>query len=280
MQLEDAKCLVTGGSRGIGREIALAMARAGAHVWAGARDWNSLRGREDPGIVPIELDVTDETSVAERLAELGALDVLVNNAGLSVSGAIEEVGDTELREQYETNLFGPWRLCRAVLPQMRACGSGAIVNICSIGGELAYPGLGAYRSSKFALRCLSWTLHFEVAHFGIRVLNVEPGAVDTDFSTKSVKPGRGVSEASPYAEMRTKAESAYRRIAPARISPAAVAAEVVRALRTETGSVDLIVGPDAAALAAFRTAGMNAYEHALVETFGFDWHPSPPRMPD
>lgn len=273
MRLEGARCLVTGGSRGIGRELALLLAQAGGAVWAGARGSAEREALRSRGVTFLSLDVTDAGNVRAALDEIGRVDVLVNNAGLLVAGAVEEVGDDELRQQYETNLFAPWRLSRAVLPGMREQESGAIVNICSIGGVVPYPGLGAYRSSKYALRCLSWTLHLEVAHFGIRVLNVVPGAVETAFARRSRRLGVGVNPQSPYAGMRSEAEAAYQRIAPARMRPEAVAAKVVEELRKDAGSVDLLIGDDARLAAAVEDDGMDRYEQALVETFGFRWHP-------
>lgn len=273
MQLEGARCLVTGGTRGIGRELALSLADAGAVVWAGARHVSDPAELNDQGVTLLEFDVTDAASVRRVLEKIGEVDVLVNNAGLVVSGAVEEIEDDDLRLQYETNLFAPWRLSRAVLPGMRSRKFGAIVNICSIGGRLPYPGLGAYRSSKHALKCLSWTLHLEAAHFGIRVLNVEPGAVDTEFARKSKKLGAGVSPQSPYEEMRAEAELAYGRNAPVRTSPETVAARIVEELRMDKGPVDLLIGVDAERMVALAQPDLNAYEQGLVESLGFRWHP-------
>src|ERR1051326_7762865 len=180
MNLEGQTCLITGCSSGIGRALASVMASRGARVVATARDLGSIADLDLMGMKTVRLDVTDSASVEAALKAAGPVDVLVNNAGYGLEGAIEEVSDDELREQYATNVFGPWRLCRAVLPGMRQRGRGAIVNISSAGGRAPFPGLGAYRSSKFALEGWSWTLHFEVARFGIRVLIVEPGLVDSD----------------------------------------------------------------------------------------------------
>jgi NAD(P)-dependent dehydrogenase (short-subunit alcohol dehydrogenase family) len=270
MRLAGARCLITGGSRGIGHALAVAFAQRGAFVYAGVR---RLPEERDDGIERLELDVTDATSVRRALAKIGNVDVLVNNAGMLVSGAVEEIDQSDLLVQFETNFFAPWRLCRAVLPRMRAQGGGAIVNISSIGGELPYPGLGAYRASKHALRCLTWTLHFEVAHFGIRVLNVEPGAVDTDFARRSKRIGSGATETSPYAEMRSQADATYRRLAPARTAPATVAAAVVEELSRSDGPVDLVIGADAAAMLETAKRSLHAYEQAVVE-HGFEWHPA------
>jgi NAD(P)-dependent dehydrogenase (short-subunit alcohol dehydrogenase family) len=272
LRLDGARCLVTGGSRGIGRELAFGLAKSGATVYTGSRHTVESSEFHREGITVLKLDVTDPGSVRGLLEEVGEIDVLVNNAGLLVSGAVEEVDDVDLLAQYETNVFGPWRLCRAVLPGMRRRGRGAIANICSIGGELPYPGLGAYRSSKHALRCLSWTLHFEVAHFGIRVLNVEPGAVDTDFSRRSKRFGSGATSDSPYEEMRAQADAAYSRIARTRTPPSAVAARVVEELSRERGSVDVVIGDDATEMLALARGGIEGYERRLLDS-GFGWHP-------
>ena len=172
VKLDQAHCLVTGCSSGIGRATALALADSGAYVVATARDVDSIAGLAAPGLTVAVLDVTDDANVRRVVAAAEPLDVVVNNAGYGLEGAIEEVADDELTAQYDTNVFGVWRICRAVLPGMRARGSGAIVNVSSFGGQAPFPGIGAYRSSKFAVEGLTWTLHLEVAHFGIRVISV------------------------------------------------------------------------------------------------------------
>lgn len=180
--------LVTGCSSGLGRALAVAAAQAGDQVVATARQLPSLRQLVDEwpsNIAAVALDLRDarqcEEAVAAAAERLGGVDVLVNNAGGGLFGAVEEVCDEELREQLETLLVGPWRLARLVLPLMRAQGSGHIVNVSSVGARVAVPGLAAYLSGKQALEGMSQALAGEVAPFGIRVTVVEPGAFATNY---------------------------------------------------------------------------------------------------
>src|SRR5688572_24656561 len=131
MNLESSRCLITGCSSGVGRATALALAAAGGCVWASARRRESIADLQSQGIELVELDVTDPAAVLQAVSLVGEIDILVNNAGYGLEGAIEEVEDEELFEQYNTNIFGPWRLCRAALPGMRERGQGAIVNVSS-----------------------------------------------------------------------------------------------------------------------------------------------------
>lgn len=197
--------LVTGCSSGLGRALAVAAAQAGDQVVATARRADSLDGLVEAwpsNIAALALDLRDGrqceevvTSAAERL---GGLDVLVNNAGGGLFGAVEEVCDEELREQLETLVVGPWRLVRLVLPLMRAQGSGHIVNVSSVGARTAVPGLAAYLSGKQALEGMSQALAAEVAGFGIRVTVVEPGAFATNYGNALGETGTRLSE---YAEV-------------------------------------------------------------------------------
>ncbi len=134
----------------------------------------------------LELDVTDDASMAAAVDAIeqnhGAVGVLVNNAGFSQSGAVEAVSPDQARHQFDTNFFGPARLCQLVLPGMRAQGWGKVVNIGSMGGRLTFPGGGYYHATKYALEALSDALRFEVAGFGIDVVLLEPGFIRTGFS--------------------------------------------------------------------------------------------------
>ncbi|MET8161505.1 oxidoreductase [Sphaerisporangium sp. NPDC005289] len=178
--------LITGASSGFGRAIAEAALAAGDTVVATARRPEAIDGlvAAHPGrAAALRLDVTDPARVAAVVAEVilwyGRVDVLVNNAGRSQIGAVEETTDKELRDLMELHLFGPVALVRAVLPHMRRQGSGAIVQMSSMGGQLSFAGFGAYSATKCALEGLSEALAEEVAPFGVKVLIVEPGAFRT-----------------------------------------------------------------------------------------------------
>lgn len=178
--------LVTGASSGFGAAITRAAVAAGDVVIATARRvaaLDDLVADHPDHVDPVQLDVTDtariKTFVDDVVARHGRIDVLVNNAGRTHVGAVEETTDAELRSLFEVHLFGPAALVRAVLPHMRARRSGAIVQISSMGGQMSFAGFSAYSATKFALEGLSEALADEVRPFGIKVLIVEPGAFRT-----------------------------------------------------------------------------------------------------
>jgi NAD(P)-dependent dehydrogenase (short-subunit alcohol dehydrogenase family) len=176
--------LITGATSGFGRTIAEAALERGDRVVATSRRTDGLDDLAgDDRVLVTRLDVTDpgqrEAAVAAALERFGRIDVLVNNAGRTQVGAVEETTDDELRYLFDLHFFGPAELTRLVLPAMRAQRSGAIVQMSSVGGQVTAPGFGAYCATKFALEGLSETLQAEVEPFGIRVLIVEPGAFRT-----------------------------------------------------------------------------------------------------
>ena len=185
---------ITGTSRGFGRVWAEAALARGDQVAATARDIKSLEPlvrQFGERIAAIALDVTDHNAVraAMRTAHdrFGRLDVVVNNAGYGLFGAIEEISDSDARAQIETNLFGALWVTQAALPIMRAQGSGHIIQVSSIGGVNAFPTVGLYHASKWALEGFSQSLAAEVAPFGIKVTLVEPGGFATDWGGASAK---------------------------------------------------------------------------------------------
>jgi NAD(P)-dependent dehydrogenase (short-subunit alcohol dehydrogenase family) len=184
--------LITGASSGFGRAITEAAVAAGDTVVATARTISSLDDltAAHPGQVEaLSLDVTRPAAGAAVVADVagrhGRIDVLVNNAGRSHVGAFEETTDAELRALFEVQVFGPAALVRAVLPHMRARGSGAIVQMSSMGGQMSFAGFSAYSGTKFALEGMSEALADEVRPLGIRVLIVEPGAFRTSLWASS-----------------------------------------------------------------------------------------------
>ena len=180
---------MTGASSGFGRAIVEAALTRGDSVAAGARGTEAFGSLPD-GVHPLSLDVTvpdqREAAVAGTLERFGRVDVLVNNAGRTQVGAVEETTDEELRSLFELHFFAPVALTRLVLPHMRRQRGGAIVQMSSVGGQTTAPGFGAYCATKFALEGLTETLRDEVVGFGIRTLIVEPGA----FRTGLFRPGR------------------------------------------------------------------------------------------
>jgi NAD(P)-dependent dehydrogenase (short-subunit alcohol dehydrogenase family) len=273
MKLTGARVLITGCSSGIGRATAHALLRAGADVWATARDADALAALAECGMHAMRLDVRDDREVREVVGSVGGVDVLINNAGYGLEGAVEEVSDAELYEQYDTNVFGPWRLCRAVLPGMRDQGTGVIVNVSSFGGQVPFPGISAYRSSKFAVEGLTWSLHLEVARFGIRVVSIQPGLVDSDFGTRSIRRAAGMTSGNAYQAMRDSAARAYPRMSPQALSSETVADAIVAEIARDSGPLHVRVGEDAERMIAAVLAGDEAYERYLVDDLGFDWLP-------
>lgn len=178
--------LITGCSSGIGRATALHLIRDGWTVYATARRLASISDLESAGCRALALDVTDERSMADAVGTIearhGQVDVLINNAGFSQSGAIEAVPLDRVRAQFETNVFGPVRLIQLVLPAMRRARRGCIVNLSSIGGKLVFAGGGFYHATKYAVEALTDSLRFEVQGFGIRVVLIEPGLIRSGFA--------------------------------------------------------------------------------------------------
>ncbi|WP_236197017.1 oxidoreductase [Pseudomonas glycinae] len=179
--------LITGASRGFGILIAEQALRAGDAVIATARNPQDITDRlgEHPNLLAVRLDVTREEeahqAVAEGIKRFGRIDVLINNAGFGVLGAVEETSASETERLFATNVFGLLNVTRAVLPHMRAQRSGRVINISSIGGYQAYMGWGVYGSTKFAVEGISEALHQELAPLGIHATVVEPGFFRTDF---------------------------------------------------------------------------------------------------
>jgi NAD(P)-dependent dehydrogenase (short-subunit alcohol dehydrogenase family) len=182
---------VTGSSRGLGRNFVEAALSRGDRVAATARtSLVELVDTYGDAVLPLELDVTDKAAVFEAVEQanehFGRLDVIVNNAGYGLSGAIEEISEQQLRDQLETNLFGPVWVVQAALPFLRAQGSGHIIQISSVAGLTGFLLGGGYSASKWALEGLSEALAQEVAGFGIKVTVAEPGGYATEGLTGGV----------------------------------------------------------------------------------------------
>jgi NAD(P)-dependent dehydrogenase (short-subunit alcohol dehydrogenase family) len=185
---------ITGASRGFGREWTIAALERGDRVAATARNTSSLddlAAKYGDALLPLQLDVTDRSAdiaaVGQAHDHFGRLDVVINNAGYGHFGMVEELSEDELRAQVETNLFGAVWVTQAALPYLREQGSGHIIQVSSIGGISAFPGIGAYHASKWALEGISQALSQEVASFGIHVTLIEPGGFSTDWSGPSAQ---------------------------------------------------------------------------------------------
>jgi NAD(P)-dependent dehydrogenase (short-subunit alcohol dehydrogenase family) len=216
---------ITGTSRGFGRVWAEAALERGDKVVASARDAETLSElveRYGDSVLALELDVTDKPAVDAAVASahehFGRLDVVVNNAGYGLFGAIEEVSEEQARAQIETNVFGALWVTKAALPFLREQGSGHIVQVSSIGGVHAFPTIGLYHASKWALEGFSQSLSGELDHLGINVTIVEPGGFATDWSGSSAV---RADELSAYDETRSKLQDQYIRVRGERGDPQA-----------------------------------------------------------
>lgn len=202
---------VTGASKGFGRIWTEAALARGDKVAATARrieDVEDLAATYGDLVLPLALDVTDRDAVfatVKRANEhFGRIDVVINNAGYGLLGTIEEVSEAEARAQIETNLFGALWVLQAALPIMRAQGSGHLLSVSSIGGLLAFPTVGLYHASKWALEAINQTLALEVAGFGIKVTLIEPQSYATDWSGKSATRAQEIPAYEPVREVRRK----------------------------------------------------------------------------
>jgi NAD(P)-dependent dehydrogenase (short-subunit alcohol dehydrogenase family) len=195
--------LVTGGSSGIGEATALKLHELGYTTYAAARRAQRMEHLTRAGIRTLTMDVTDEEStesgVKRIIATEGRIDVLVNGAGYGSYGALEDVPLSEARRQFEVNLFGAARLTQLVLPHMRAQRSATIINITSMGGKIYTPLGGWYHATKFALEALSDCLRLEVQPFGIDVVVIEPGGIQTEWPGIAASQLRQASGGGAYA---------------------------------------------------------------------------------
>lgn len=271
--------LITGSSSGIGLETALYLARRGFIVWATMRNLqkaDELHKIIESEKLPIEiaqLDVCDESSVKNAVAQIlqksGRIDVLVNNAGYGLRGAVEEVSLDEWKQQFETNFFGVIRVTQAVLPQMRAQRSGAIVNISSVLGRMAIPFSGPYIASKFALEGLTETLRYELAPWNIKVILIEPGFIATKFQENAQLAQATQSESSPYVVFKKASGRRVQRNIYRAAPPELVAKTIYRAITHPNPRLRYPVGRDAQfvlPLRRFLPAGL--FERVLKKQLG------------
>jgi len=194
--------LITGCSSGIGRETAHAFLEDGWEVYATARNPADVEALGEAGANIASLDVTDEGEierVVDRIVdEQGRIDCLVNNAGYAQLGPVEDVPVDAVEDQFDVNVFGPHRLIRAVAPHMRERRTGTVVNVSSVAGRLATPGMGIYNGSKFAMEGISDALRPELAEYGVDVVLVEPGPVDTAFVDRASDEIDGLDRSDAY----------------------------------------------------------------------------------
>ena len=246
--------IVTGSSNGIGYETSLALARNGFLTYATMRNLNkaenikSIATKESLPLHVTQLDVTDDASVKNAVEEVlskeGRINILVNNAGYGLNGALEDLSMDEIKAQYETNFFGLIRVTQAVLPTMRRRKSGTIVNISSGAGRFGFPSGSAYVSTKFAVEGLSESISYELEPFGIKVIIVEPGVIRTNFGSGLVIAKKSQDPNSHYSQMMKKIASSFEELMKNSSSPDLVANVVLKAVKDENPNLRYLAGND------------------------------------
>lgn len=280
--MQDQKvAIVTGSSSGIGFETSLTLARNGFHTYATIRNMEGEKSKpltevaknENLQLRAIELDVDNDKSVIDAIntivEERERIDVLINNAGYALGGALEDSSMDEIKAQFETNFFGAVRATKAVLPVMRRQGAGKIVNITSMGGRIAIPLSSSYHGSKFALEGLPESIRYELEPFGIKVILIEPGAVGSNF-WKNIKIAKSSSDSnSPYTQFGNKILKAYEQMEQNTISPSVVAKTILDAVTSNNPQLRYVVGEDAAkTLEARKNMPDNEFGDLIKKQFG------------
>ena len=257
-KVENKVALVTGASSGIGRATALALHEKGFTTIATAPNVADLEDLKARGIETFALDVTDQDAApkAVALAERhnGAIQVLVNNAGYGQYGPIEEISIEAVRQNFETNVFGLLRMCQLVLPKMRAAGSGRIINLSSVAGEIKQPGSGIYHATKHAVEAIDGALRTEVSTFNVQIVGILPGPVNTNFDEVAVAGIPDTGPDSPYYVFKQNLAKATREMlspeATGVLSPEDVAAVIVEAATVDNPKDRYHVGLMSKAFAA------------------------------
>jgi NAD(P)-dependent dehydrogenase (short-subunit alcohol dehydrogenase family) len=268
--MENRVALVTGASSGIGRACAEHLAAGGVRVYGTSRIASTVSGP----VTKLQLDVTDDASVQRAVDVIqqreGRLDIVVNNAGIAIAGPLELTSVEEAKRQIDVNLFGAFRVCRAVLPIMRQQGGGYIVNIGSIGGLIAIPYQPLYSASKFALEGLTESLRLEVQAFGIRVVIIEPGDAKTEITQN-----RRVAEAATDQHVYGSLATALKRTAEDEQhgpGPEGVARLVWRVVNTPAPRLRQTAGPSIQRAAVWmkRLLPYAVMEHGMRWYYGLD----------
>jgi NAD(P)-dependent dehydrogenase (short-subunit alcohol dehydrogenase family) len=261
------RILVTGAARAIGRATAIECANRGHEVVATARDKSLL---DDLDVAQrLTLDVTDATSISAALDAAGELDGVVNNAALPGAGPLEDFPMDRLHAIIDTNTYGPLRIAQQLIPAWRARGSGVFVNVSSVQGQVSSPLEGPYAASKFALEALSETLHYELAHFGIRVVIIQPGYIAPGM--KAAPRHDGPAE---YAELWDQWTGTDAKVTgpSGRPGPELVGVAIADALENSETPLRVPVGSDAEMiLGARRHFDDAAFEAAMRKTLDLTW---------
>ena len=285
MQRESV-AVVTGSASGNGFETSLLLAKNRFYTYATMRNLEKsarikeIAKKDSLPIEVLQLDVTDDKSVTDAIDVIsnrqGRIDVLVNNAGYEQHGPVEELSMEEIKTQFETNFFGAVRVMKAVLPMMRKQRSGTIVNVSSIGGKIGVPLNSAYVGSKFALEGFSESMKYELEGFGIKVILIEPGAVNTNYLENSRQAQKAMNPDSPYAELsKMVSEGVRERFKETQpFYPYVIAEVILTAIKSEKPNTRYLVGNDAIAINERRKSSSDSelerwIKEGLLEQKGF-----------
>jgi NAD(P)-dependent dehydrogenase (short-subunit alcohol dehydrogenase family) len=254
---EHGIALVTGSSSGIGFETSILLAKSGFYTFAtvhklegqGSRQIIDITKKENLPLEVVQLDVDSDESVIDTINRIvnknNRIDVIVNNAGYALGGALEETSMEEMRKQFETNFFGAVRVMQAAIPFMRRQRSGRIINITSMGGRISIPLSAFYHGSKFALEGVSESLQYELESFGIKVILIEPGAVGSNF-WKSIKiANKATSPNSPYTQLAANMSKTFKKMEENAMHPSEVAKTILDAVTSDDPQLRYVVGNDA-----------------------------------
>lgn len=242
--------LITGASSGIGKETALFLAQRGFIVYAGSREPKRLMDIEDTNIIPLKLDITDgsniETAIKTIKKEHKTIDILINNAGYGLFSTVEDVSEEQMYEQFNINVFGLLRVCKAVIPLMRQNESGVIINISSFLGKIGLPLLTLYNSSKYAVEGITDSLRYELRDFNIRVHSIMPGFFNTNFSKENLKINdETFAPNSPYVSMVSNLTSAIKEQVDKGNDPKEVAELILEIIENEKFQARITAGEKA-----------------------------------
>ncbi len=248
--------VITGCSSGIGYETALMLARNGYHTFATMRDTKKSNPLEEVirkeklSLSILELDVNDDVSIEKAInhiqSEAKRIDVLINNAGYGLIGFFEELTLDEIRKQFETNFFGALNVTKKTIPMMRLQKSGTIINISSGAGQVGFPSISAYVSTKFAIEGFSESLMYELFPFGIKVIIIEPGVIKTDFFSNCIVSKHSMEKSSPYFQSLDRIQKNMDLMQEHATSPIDVAKLILEVLNYKEPNQRYIVGNDVA----------------------------------
>ncbi len=248
--------LITGCSSGIGYETALMLARNGYHTFATMRNTKKsdsleeIIRKERLDLNIRELDINDNTSIENTIncikREANQIDVLINNAGYGLVGFFEDLTLDEIRNQFETNFFGVLNITKKIIPIMRLQKSGTIINVSSGAGQVGFPGISAYVSTKFAIEGFSESLMYELFPYGIKVVIIEPGVLKTNFFRNCIVSEHSMKKSSPYSRSLDKFQRNVELMQEHATSPIDVAKVIIQVLGNNEPKQRYIVGNDVA----------------------------------